>query len=403
MPEKPEKLPLHGVRVIDLATFIAGPFTAAILSEFGAEVIKVEQPGLGDPLRKFGSPSARGDGYTWLSEQRNKKSVTLDLRQPEGAALVKRLVAEADILCENFRPGTMEKWGLGPDELKAVNPGLVLVRISGYGQTGPYKDRPGFARIAHAFGGLTHLTGVPDGPPLTPGSTSLADYISGLYGAVGALLALRSREDAGGQVIDIALYESIFRVLDEMAPLYAATGFVRPRLGLMTSNVCPHGHFECGDGGWVAIACTSDKMWRRMAVVLGRDELGEDERYETSARRVENRDDVEAMVTAFTLSQPRDRVVETCNAGGVPTASVYSIADIFEDPQYRARGTLKDVIEPETGERVHVPNVLPALSETPGRIESLGPRLGAHNDEVYGTLLGLSDAEREALREKGVI
>ena len=229
MPEKPEKLPLHGVRVIDLATFIAGPFTAAILSEFGAEVIKVEQPGLGDPLRKFGSPSARGDGYTWLSEQRNKKSVTLDLRQPDGAALFKRLVAEADILCENFRPGTMEKWGLGPDELKAVNPGLVLVRISGYGQTGPYKDRPGFARIAHAFGGLTHLTGVPDGPPLTPGSTSLADYISGLYGAVGALLALRSREEAGGQVIDIALYESIFRVLDEMAPLYAATGFVRPQ------------------------------------------------------------------------------------------------------------------------------------------------------------------------------
>ena len=204
-------------------------------------------------------------------------------------------------------------------------------------------------------------------------------------------------------MIDIALYESIFRVLDEMAPLYAATGFVRPRLGLMTSNVCPHGHFECGDGGWVAIACTSDKMWRRMAAVLGRDELGEDPRYATSARRVENRDDVEAMVTAFTLSLPRDRVVETCNAGGVPTAPVYSIADIFEDPQYRARGTLKDVIEPETGEHVHVPNVLPALSETPGRIESLGPRLGAHNDEVYGTLLGLSADERDALHEKGVI
>ena len=398
-----DKLPLHGVRVIDLATFIAGPFTAAILGEFGAEVIKVEQPGQGDPLRKFGTPSERGDGYAWLSEQRNKKSVTLDLRRPEGAALLKRLVAEADILCENFRPGTLETWGLGPDALKAVNPGLVLIRISGYGQTGPYRDRPGFARIAHAFGGLTHLTGVPGGPPLTPGSTSLADYISGLYGAVGALLALRSRADTGGQVIDIALYESIFRVLDEMAPLHAATGFVRPRLGLMTSNVCPHGHFECGDGGWVAIACTSDKMWRRMAAVLGRGALGEDARYATSAARVENRDEVEAMVTAFTLSQPRDRVVETCNEGGVPTAAVYSIADIVDDPHYRARGTLKDVVEPETGEHVHVPNVLPALSATPGRIESLGPRLGAHNDEVYGTLLGLSAAERDSLRGKGVI
>ena len=397
------KLPLSGVRVIDLATFIAGPFTAAILGEFGAEVIKVEQPGLGDPLRKFGSPSKRGDGYAWLSEQRNKKSVTLDLRQPEGAALFKRLIATADILCENFRPGTLEKWGLGPDALKAVNPALVLVRISGYGQTGPYRDRPGFARIAHAFGGLTHLTGDPGGPPLTPGSTSLADYISGLYGAVGALMALRSREQVGGQVIDIALYESIFRVLDEMAPLFAATGFVRPRLGLMTSNVCPHGHFECGDGGWVAIACTSDKMWRRMAAVLGRDALGEDARFATSARRVENRDEVEAMVTAFTLSLPRDAVVETCNAGGVPTAAVYSIADIFEDPHYRARGTVTEVVEPESGEALHVPNVLPALSETPGRIESLGPRLGAHNDEVYGDLLGLSAAERDDLRKKGVI
>lgn len=397
--------PLAGLRVIDLATFIAGPFTAAVLGEFGAEVIKVEQPGSGDPLRQFGSASRRGDGYAWLSEQRNKKSVTLDLRHPEGAALLKRLAAEADVLCENFRPGTLEKWGLGPEALAAVNPGLILVRISGYGQTGPYRDRPGFARIAHAFGGLTHLTGVPGGPPLTPGSTSLADYISGLYGAVGALLALRARErdGAGGQTIDVALYESIFRVLDEMAPLYAATGFVRPRLGAMTSNVCPHGHFECGDGGWVAIACTSDKMWRRMAALLGREALGEDERYATSAARVENREEVEAMVTAFTLSLPRDRAVEACNAGGVPTAPVYSVADIFRDPHYRARETIKEAMEPETGERVHVPNVLPALSATPGRLETLGPRLGAHNDEIYGGLLGLSENERAALREKGAI
>lgn len=397
--------PLAGIRVIDLATFIAGPFTAAVLGEFGAEVIKVEQPGSGDPLRQFGSASRRGDGYAWLSEQRNKKSVTLDLRHPEGAALLKRLAAEADVLCENFRPGTLEKWGLGPEALAAVNPDLILVRISGYGQTGPCRDRPGFARIAHAFGGLTHLTGVPGGPPLTPGSTSLADYISGLYGAVGALLALRARErdGSGGQTIDVALYESIFRVLDEMAPLYAATGFVRPRLGAMTSNVCPHGHFECGDGGWVAIACTSDKMWRRMAALLGREALGEDERYATSAARVENREEVEAMVTAFTLSLPRDRAVEACNAGGVPTAPVYSVADIFRDPHYRARETIKEAVEPETGERVHVPNVLPTLSATPGRLETLGPRLGAHNDEIYGGLLGLSENERAALREKGAI
>ncbi len=399
-----ERLPLSGVRVVDLATFIAGPFTASVLGEFGAEIIKVEQPRGGDPLRAFGAPSKRGDGYTWLSEQRNKKSVTLDLRRPEGVLLLKRLAAAADIVCENFRPGTLERWGVGPDVLQAVNPGLIVVRISGYGQTGPYRDRPGFARIAHAFGGLTHLTGVPGGPPLTPGSTSLADYISGLYGAVGALMALRDRERTGrGQTIDMALYEAVFRVLDETAPLYAASGFVRPRLGRMTSNVCPHGHFECGDGGWVAIACTSDKIWGRMAALLGRAELAADMRYATSAARVAHRDEVDGMVTAYTLSLPRDKVVEACNAAGVPTAAIYSIADIFEDPHYRARGTVTTVVEPETGEPISLPGVLPALSETPGRIATLGPRLGAHNAEVYGGLLGISAAGRAALRRKGAI
>ena len=327
------KLPLEGLRVLDLATFVASPFSAAILGEFGAEVIKIEQPGSGDPLRKFGTPSKNGDGYCWLSEQRNKRSVTLDIRKQKGVEIFKRLIAGVDVLCENFRPGTLEKWGLGPDVLKAINPRLVMLRISGYGQTGPYKDRPGFARIAHAFGGLTYLTGEPDGPPLTPGSTSLADYISGLYGALGILLSLRVREDTGrGQEIDVALYESIFRVLDEMAPLYAANGFVRPRLGLGTANVCPHGHFECGDGEWVAIACTSDKMWLRMAEVLGRPELGPDPRYETTANRVANRDDVDGLVSAFTLSMPREKLMQVCVAGEVPIAPVYSIADIFDDP-----------------------------------------------------------------------
>ena len=397
-------LPLAGIRVLDLATFIAGPFTAAILSEFGAEVIKVEQPGHGDPLRAFGTPSRRGDGYCWLSEQRNKKSITLDLRKPDGAALFKRLIANADAACENFRPGTLEKWGLGYDVLSALNPGLVLLRISGYGQDGPYKDRPGFARIAHAFGGLSYLTGMPGGPPLTPGSTSLADYISGLYGAVGVLLALRARAATGkGQEIDVALYESIFRVLDEMAPLYAATGFVRPRLGLGTANVCPHGHFECGDGEWVAIACTSDKMWARMAEVLGRPALADDARYRTAAKRVENRDDVDGLVSAFTLSMPRAQAMEKCVAGDVPIAPIYSIADTFSDPQYKARQTIVGMTEPETGEEVAVPNVLPRLSATPGRIASLGPPLGNANREVYGGELGLSDAEIAALQEQGVI
>ncbi len=397
------KLPLEGLRVLDLATFVAGPFSAAILAEFGAEVIKIEQPGGGDPLRKFGTPSPNGDGYTWLSEQRNKRSVTLDVRKPAGADIFKRLVESADVLCENFRPGMLEKWGLGPDVLKAVNPRLVLLRISGYGQNGPYKDRPGFARIAHAFGGLTYLTGEPDGPPLTPGSTSLADYISGLYGALGIMLSLRAREETGkGQEIDVALYESIFRVLDEMAPLYAANGFVRPRLGLGTANVCPHGHFECGDGEWVAIACTSDKMWVRMAEVLGRPELGPDERYKTAANRVANRDDVDGLVSAFTLSMPRDKLMAACVAGDVPAAPVYSIADIFKDPQYKARETLVTVDDATAGEIV-VPNVLPRLSDTPGRIDHLGPQLGEAVQAIYGDELSFSEEELAELKREGVI
>jgi len=383
------KLPLEGLRVLDLATFVASPFSAAILGEFGAEVIKIEQPGSGDPLRKFGTPSPNGDGYCWLSEQRNKRSVTLDIRKAAGAEIFKRLIADADVLCENFRPGTLEKWGLGPEVLKAINPRLVLLRISGYGQTGPYSGRPGFARIAHAFGGLTYLTGEPGGPPLTPGSTSLADYISGLYGALGVLLSLRAREDSGrGQEIDIALYESIFRVLDEMAPLYAATGFVRPRLGLGTANVCPHGHFECGDGEWVAIACTSDKMWVRMADVLSRPELGTDPRYKTAADRVANREDVDGLVSAFTLSMPREALMQACV--------------IFADPQYRARETLITVTDETAGE-ITVPNVMPRLSETPGRIDHLGPALGEANGAVYGDELGFSEAELAQLKSDGVI
>ena len=397
------KLPLEGLRILDLATFVASPFSAAILSEFGAEVIKIEQPGSGDPLRKFGTPSKNGDGYCWLSEQRNKRSITLDIRTEKGAEIFKRLIVGADVLCENFRPGTLEKWGLGPDVLKAINPRLVILRISGYGQTGPYKDRPGFARIAHAFGGLTYLTGEPEGPPLTPGSTSLADYISGLYGALGILLSLRAREDTGrGQVVDVALYESIFRVLDEMAPLYAANGFVRPRLGLGTANVCPHGHFECGDGEWVAIACTSDKMWLRMTEVLGRSELGLDPRYKTAANRVANREDVDGMVSAFTLSMTRDKLMQACVAGEVPIAPVYSIADIFDDSHYKARKTLVTVEDKSAG-KITVPGVLPHLSETPGRITHLGPVLAEGNKEIYGDELGFSPTELAELKREGVI
>jgi crotonobetainyl-CoA:carnitine CoA-transferase CaiB-like acyl-CoA transferase len=393
--------PLEGVRILDAASFIAGPFTTAILGEFGAEVIKVEQPGGGDPFRRFGTPTERGDTLAFLSEARNKRSVTLDLRKPAGVRIFKRLAAQSQVVCENFRPGTMERWGLGWSELRAVNPALVMLRVSGYGQDGPYADRPGFARIAHAVGGLTHLAGMPDGPPVTPGSTSLGDYMSGLFGAVGVLMALRHAERTGaGQEIDIALYESVFRVLDEIAPRYARDGTVRGREGAGTLNACPHGHFECGDGAWVAIACTSDKMFARLAEVMARPDLAT--QYGAAAERLAARETVDGLVEAWTRTMSRDEVVRVCTAGHVPCGPVNTIADIFADPHFAARGNLVEVLAEGVGP-LTLANVLPRLSATPGRVDHAGPVLGADTDAVLGDLLGLSEAECDTLRADGVI
>ncbi len=397
------KRPMAGVRVLDLATFIAAPFAAGILAEFGAEVIKVEQPGSGDPLRQFGTATEIPDSsLAWLSEARNKHSITLNLKAPEGAELFKRLVQQADVVCENFRPGTLEKWGLGYDVLRAINPKLIMLQVSGYGQDGPYRDRPGFARIAHAVGGLTYLAGMPGEPPVTPGSTSLADYISGLFGAIGVLMALRTADSTGGgQVIDVALFESIFRVLDELAPAYAKHGTVREREGLGTRNVCPHGHFATQDGGWVAIACTSDKIWRRLACnVLERPDLAQS--HPTTADRVRDRGFIDGVVTGFTTTRPAAEVVAICAQGDVPCAAINSIADIFSDPQFDARGTLQRIQHAMLGEIV-VPDVLPRLSATPGGIDALGPRLGDWNGKIYLERLGLSPAQMDTFRKNGVI
>ncbi|MBF0305419.1 MAG: CoA transferase [Alphaproteobacteria bacterium] len=395
------QLPLAGVRVLDAATFIAAPYCAAILSEFGAEVIKVESPD-GDPFRRFGTPTGRdGDSLAWLSEARNKRSVTLDLRRPQGADLFRRLVAVSDVVCENFRPGTLEKWGLGWESLKALKPGLVMLRVSGYGQTGPYRDRPGFARIAHAVGGLSNLAGLPGGTPVTPGSTSLADYMSGLQGAVGVLLALRHRDQTGeGQMIDVALYESVFRVLDELAPAFAMTGKVREREGSGTLNACPHGHFETEDQRWVAIACTNDKMFARLCEAMARPDLAT--RWAKVADRLAERQAVDATVAAWTAALPLDAVMSRCLAAEVPCGPLNTIADIFADPHYAARENLARLSEPGLGEVV-IPNVLPRLSATPGRIDHLGPALGEGNRAIYGDLLGLDADEIARLREAGVI
>ena len=397
-------LPLAGIRVLDVATFIAAPYCATILAEFGAEVIKVEQPKTGDPFRRFGTPSEREDStLAWLSEARGKQSVTLDLRSKRGAELFKRLVAISHVVCENFRPGTMEKWGLGWQDLSAINPRLIMLRISGYGQTGPYKDRPGFARIAHAVGGLANLAGMPNDVPVTPGSTSLGDYLSGLYGTVGVLIGLLHCRDGGrGQYIDIGLYEAVFRVLDEIAPAYAHSGVIREREGAGTRNACPHGHFPTKDGKWIAIACTTDKMFARLADAMGQPGLAAPETYGHQAKRLAARDEVIRLVSAWTHSMTREQIMELCVAGEVPAGALNTIEDIFDDPQFQARGDLETVRDPELGPIV-VPGVIPKMSETPGTIDSLGPSLGNANDYVFGTLLGLSAAEIENLREQGVI
>ncbi len=399
------ELPLAGIRVIDVATVIAAPYCASILGEFGAEVLKVEHPIGGDICRKYGTPTQRGDTLAWLGEARNKKSVTIDLHRPEGVALFKRLVEKADVLCENFRPGTLEKWGLSWEVLHDINPGLIMLRVTGYGQTGPYKDRPGFARIAHAVGGIAYLSGMPKGTPVTPGSTTLGDYLTGLYGCLGVLMALRYREQTGvGQYIDAALYESVFRCTDELAPAYAMFGMVRERHGPTHNDfACPYGHFPTKDGKWVAIACATDKLFGRLAEAMGRPELASSSLYGEQKTRLENRADVNEIVRDWCGSLSREEVLQRCYATGAPAGPLNNIADIFGDRQFHARRNLVAIDDPDLGETIIVPSVIPRLSETPGEIRHLGPKLGEHTETVLQDLLGMNSDEIGELRKKRVI
>jgi succinyl-CoA:(S)-malate CoA-transferase subunit B len=401
----PAQLPLAGIRVIDMATVIAAPFCATVLGEFGADVLKLEHPDGGDALRRFGTPSARGDTLTWLSEGRNKRSLTLDLRKKEGAEIFKDLVAKTDVVCENFRTGTLEKWGLGWAVLKKINPRLVMLRVTGYGQTGPYKDRPGFARVAHAVGGLAYLAGMPKGTPMTPGSTTLGDYMTGLYGCLGVMLALRHRDLTGeGQFVDAALYESVFRCTEELAPAYAMFGVVRQRAGSSHNDFAvPHGHFSTKDGKWVAISCATDLLFARLAKAMGRPELATAETYGEQSTRLAHRHDVNEIVRDWCGALTREDVLERCYATDTPAGPLNNIADIFGDRQFHARRNLVAMDAPDTGEQVIVPAPVPRLSETPGTIRTLGPKLGEHSSEVLRELLGLDESQIAALRAKSVI
>jgi succinyl-CoA:(S)-malate CoA-transferase subunit B len=377
----------EGLKVLDLATFIAGPYCATYLAEFGADVVKVELTGSGDPVRKFGTPTEAGDTLVWLSEGRNKRSIELDLRTPEGAETLRKLAAKADILVENFQPGTLERWGLGPEVLQAINPRLIVARVTAYGQTGPYSDRPGFGRIANAFSGISYLCGDPAAPPASPGTATLSDYVTGLYAALGVLTALHARDRTGrGQIIDLGLYEGTFRLLDELAPAYARSGFVRERMGAGTVNAVPHSHYPTKDGKWVAIACTNDKIFGRLAAIMGRMDVTGEGIYGTITQREARRAEVDAFVSQWTSSKTRDDILAACENGQVPCGPVYGIDEIFEDPQYAARGNLVRIADERAGE-LTLPAVCPLLSETPGGIRWAGRALGADSAAILAEWL----------------
>ena len=397
---------LSGLRVLDLGTFIAAPFAAGLLAEMGAEVIKVEQPGLGDPIRDLGD-KVNSRSLFWALEGRGRRSVTCNLRQPRGQDLARRLARQSDLVIENFRPGTLERWNLGYDQLRAGNPGLVLLRISAYGQTGPYAGRPGFGRVAQAFGGLTYLAGEPDRPPAIPGSATLADYAAGLFGAYSALAALRHRDRTGeGQVVDVALYESVFRLLDYLALAYDTRGVVRERSGAVAPHAAPHNHYPTADGKWVAIACTSDRIFLRLVGAMTasgeEDGWGADPRFRTMESRVAHRDEVDARVSSWTRRYVMADLCARLDGAEVPNSPIYSIADAFADPHYAARETLSVVDDPVLG-ALRVPAPVPRLSRTPARPPTPAPHPGEHNAAVYGGLLGLSAAELESLQAEGVI
>lgn len=395
---------MSGIRVLDVGTFMAGPHAASIFGEFGAEVLKIEHPERGDPMRHFGSKTSRDDAsLPFLSEARCRKSVTLNLRKPEGVGLFLKLVSKSDVLIENFRPGTLEAWGLGWEVLREANPGLVFLRVSGYGQTGPYRHRSGFAHIAHAFAGLSYLCGFPSESPVVPGTVPLGDYLAGLYGAIGVLVALRHRDATGrGQVIDVAIFESIFRTLDEIAGAYGLYGKVREREGAGSFVAVPHGHFRTKDDKWVAIACTTDRMFERLAGAMGRPELAGPDMYGPQMKRRAARDEVNRLVVDWVETLDREEFMRICLEAQVPCGKLNSIADIFEDEHFRARGMLASIDVPRIGDVV-VPNVIPHLSKTPGRITNLGPELGDATIEVLERLVGLSQEDIEQLRARKII
>lgn len=393
--------PLKGIKVIELGTLIAGPFCARLLAEFGAEVIKIEAPDGGDPLRKW-RKLHQGTSLWWYLQARNKKSLTLNLRMPEAQEIVRRLVKDADIVVENFRPGAMEKWGLGWEALSAINPRLIMVRLSGYGQTGPYRDRPGFGAIGESMGGMRYVAGYPDRPPVRVG-VSIGDSIAALHGVIGALMALHHRNQNGGrgQYIDVALYEAVFNMMESVLPEFAMYGHIRERSGASLPGIVPSNTYITRDRKYVVIGANADTIFKRMMRAIGRSDLAEDPALAHNDGRVARTQEIEQVISDWVAQHDLEHVLAVLGEAEVPSGKIYDIADIAADVHYRARDMIQE-FQLDDGKPIQVPGIVPRMSETPGETRWLGPKLGEHTAELLSAL-GYSLEEQEKLRRAGVI
>ncbi|MCC5794830.1 MAG: CoA transferase [Chromatiales bacterium] len=394
--------PLDGVRVLEVGQLLAGPFAGSVLAYFGAEVIKVEPPGTGDPIRKW-RIMKNGNALWWSSLARNKKCITANLRTEEGRALVRQLAEKSDIIIENFKPGTMEKWGLGPEDMHRKNPGLIYGRISGYGQSGPYASRPGFASVCEGVGGFRYVNGFPGQPPVRP-NLSIGDTLAGLHTALGVLLAWiqRSRDPENrGQVVDTAIYEAVFNLLEGVIPEYSGAGVVREPSGSTLTGIVPTNTYRCSDGKYVIIGGNGDSIFKRLMQKMGRADLADDPRMADNAGRVKHEQELDEAILAWTNSRSSHEVLAALEQANVPGGPIYSVVDMVKDPHFQARGLFEQV--EVDGEPLSIPAMIPFLSDTPGRTDWPGPAIGAHNEEIYRGVLGLGAEDYRRLRQEGVI
>jgi crotonobetainyl-CoA:carnitine CoA-transferase CaiB-like acyl-CoA transferase len=401
LPSPPR--PLDGVRVLEMGQLLAGPFAAVLLGWFGAEVIKIELPGTGDPIRKW-RKLYKGTALWWYSLGRNKKCVTLNLKDPRGQQIARQLAGKVDVVLENFKPGTLEKWGLGYEDLKKINPKLIMARVSGYGQTGPYSHKPGYANVAEGFSGMRYVTGSPDRPPARP-NLSMGDTLAGLHAALGIVMALYHRDAKGtgqGQMVDVALYEACFNMMESVIPEYDKLGEIRERQGAKITGIVPTNTYPTKDEKFIIIGGNGDAIYKRLMIAAGRDDLANDPRLAANKGRVEHEPEIDTALENWARNHTYEELIAILEKADVPSGPIYNAADIVNDPHYQARGMFEDA-DIGDGETVKIPTFVPKLSETPGRTEWVGPPLGAHNRDVYGELLGMSEEEIAQLQADGVI